>query len=228
MYWGNSGQYLRCSSVLFGCSHSACWCSIHPALSNSFQPAPNVSLSFNMLRGRHLTTSIKKRVHILTLIISQQVILNCNMTFLLMISLFNFEALRVFDSHTPAKWAVFKCSYFLCTADCYLKCSLRMSALMEEFIPSPFLRTEQGFNHFKQEESTWLHQIPSTSPACHSTCSPSLPFTISSPAPLLFPLLIPLASACALQHTGIWDNVRSLPVQSPAGPLWLRLLHKST
>lgn len=62
-----------------------------------------------------------------------------------------------------------------------------MSALMEEFIPSPFFHTEQGFHHFEQDVSAWLHQIPSTSPACHSTGSPSSPFTIPSPGPLYSP-----------------------------------------
>lgn len=125
-----------------------------------------------------------------------------------MISVFNFKALRVFDSHTPAKWAVFKYSCFWPTADCCLKCSLRMSALMEEFIPSPFFHTEQGFNHFKQEVSAWLHQIPSTSPACHSTCSPSPPFTIPSPGPLYPPssfLLPQPAHSSTLGFGTMWN-----------------------
>lgn len=114
------------------------------------------------------------------------------MTFLLTISVFNFEALRIFDFHTPAKCAVFKCSYFLHTADCYLKCSLMMSALMEEFIPSPFFPTEQGFKHFKRgicmatPDSFHLACLPLcffTMPSLHN----SLPAHLYSPSSFLSP-----------------------------------------
>lgn len=167
-----------------------------------------------MLRGRHLTTTIKKCVRILTLIISQQVILNYNMTFLLTISVFNFEAFRIFDSHTPAKWAVFKCSYFLHTADCYLKCSLRMSALMEEFIPSPFFLTEQGFNHFKRGICM------ATPDSFHLACLPLCFFTMPSlhnslPAHLYSPssFLLPQPAHCTTLWFGTTWNLPQLRAQ---------------
>lgn len=101
------------------------------------------------------------------------------MTFLLTFYVVSFYSLMSsfsFDSHTPGKRAVFKCSGFLPTADCYLKCSPRMCALVKEFIPSPFFHTEQGFNQPNQEEPAWPHQGPSTQPVLHPAGSllPSL------------------------------------------------------
>lgn len=128
------------------------------------------------------------------------------MTFLLtfyVVSFYSLISSFSLDSCTPGKWAVFKYSGSLPTADCYLKSSPRMCALVKEFILSPFFHTEQGFNRLKWEDPAWLHQSPPISPAPLPAQFPSLP-SCSAPCPSL---LLPHRALCDVLGFVIMSNM---------------------
>lgn len=118
------------------------------------------------------------------------------MTFLLTLSVFSFAALRVFDSHSPAKWPVFKCSHFLPTADCYLKYSPRICTRERiyslTFLPHRTTLTTSNKRNLHGYTRFLPHHLPDTLLVHHPLPSQFPPLAPCIPPPHCFCLSLPI------------------------------------